>query len=91
MENHDDRDPDGKQAGGLSGFARAMRAAEPYVQASWSLVGGVALGLVAGYFADKWLGTNPWLLITGACLGMALGIYAFIKAVLEVEKTGARR
>ena len=90
MEHHDDRDPDGKQAG-LSGFARGMRAAEPYVRASWSLVGGVALGLVAGYYADKWLGTDPWLLFAGACLGMALGIYAFIQAVLGAEKNRARR
>ncbi|WP_373046767.1 AtpZ/AtpI family protein [Vulgatibacter sp.] len=85
MADHDDRDPDRRLAG-LSGFARAMRAAEPYLQASWSLAGGVALGVIAGYFADKKLGTTPWLLVAGACLGMALGIYAFIKAILEAEK-----
>lgn len=90
MDGHDDRDPDRKSAG-LSGFARAMRAAEPYVQASWSLAGGVALGVLAGYYADRWLGTSPWLLIAGACLGMAAGIYAFVKAVLDVERRKARR
>ena len=90
MDDHDDRDPDRKRAG-LSGFARAMQAAEPYVQASWSLAGGVALGVLAGYYADRWLGTSPWLLIAGACLGMALGIYAFVKAVLDVEKRKPRR
>lgn len=90
MERHDDRDPDRKSAG-LSGFARAMQAAEPYVQASWSLAGGVALGVLAGYYADKKLGTTPWLLVTGSCLGMALGVYAFIKAILDVQKRQPRR
>lgn len=90
MEDHDDRDPERKLAG-MSGFARAMRAAEPYVQASWSLAGGVALGVFVGYQADKKLGTTPWLLVTGACLGMALGMYAFIKAILDAEKRKPRR
>ena len=90
MDDHDDRHPDRKSAG-LSGFARAMRAAEPYVQASWSLVAGVALGVLAGYYADKKLGTTPWLLVTGSCLGMALGVYAFIKAILDAEKRQPRR
>ncbi|AKU92921.1 hypothetical protein AKJ08_3308 [Vulgatibacter incomptus] len=70
----------------MSGFARAMREAEPYIQASWSLAAAVALGVVAGYFADKELGTQPWLLLTGSVLGMALGVYAFIKAILVAEQ-----
>lgn len=26
-------------------------------------------GIIAGYVLDKWLGTSPWLIITGICLG----------------------
>lgn len=87
---HDDRDPDRRLAG-LSPFARAMREAEPWLRASWSLASGVALGLIAGYYADEKLGTRPWLFVAGACLGMALGIYAFIRAVQEAQKRQARR
>jgi ATP synthase protein I len=90
VDHDDDRDPE-RRLEGLSGFARAMRQAEPYLQASYSLAGGVALGVIAGYYADKKLGTTPWLLVTGSVLGMALGVYAFIKAVLEVGKRQPRR
>ncbi len=26
-------------------------------------------GIIVGYVMDKWLGTGPWLIITGICLG----------------------
>lgn len=71
---------------GLSGFARAMRDAEPYLQAGWSLAGAVALGTALGYFADQKFGTTPWLLVVGACLGLAAGFTAFFKAILAAER-----
>jgi ATP synthase protein I len=80
-----------QQEEGLSNFARAMREAEPYLQAGWSLAGAVALGTVVGYLADRKLGTTPWLLIVGSCLGLAAGFYAFIKAVLQAERKKAGR
>lgn len=80
-----------RQEEGLSSFARAMREAEPYLQAGWSLAGAVALGTVVGYLADRKLGTTPWLLVVGACLGLAAGFYAFIKAVLQAERKKAGR
>lgn len=76
---------------GLSGFARAMREAEPYLQAGWSLAGAVALGTVVGYLADRKLGTTPWLLIVGASLGIAAGFYALVKAVVQAERKKAGR
>jgi len=81
-------DPDRKRdpLEGMSGFARAMREAGPYLEASWSLMAAVAMGVLAGYFADRKLGTSPWLLLLGAVFGMTAGIYAFIKAVLAAEK-----
>lgn len=61
------------------------------MQASSSLIGGVALGVLAGYYADKKLGTTPWLLVTGACLGLALGMYSFFRTILDAEKRKRRR
>ncbi|MGH7366039.1 MAG: AtpZ/AtpI family protein [Candidatus Rokuibacteriota bacterium] len=46
----------------------------------------VAIGLAAGYFADDWLGTSPWLLLIGLGLGIAaagVNFYRTIKALNE--------
>jgi F0F1-type ATP synthase assembly protein I len=32
-----------------------------------------------GYLLDKWLGTDPWLLIAGIVLGSAAGLFEFIR------------
>lgn len=88
---HDRDDKKDDRQEGLSGFAKAMREAEPYLQAGWSLAGAVALGVVVGYFADRKLGTTPWLLLAGACLGLAAGFYAFVRAVLDAERKKTER
>jgi ATP synthase protein I len=48
--------------------------------AAISLFAAVASGLLIGYLLDRWLGTRPWLLVTGLVLGSAAGIYEFIRA-----------
>jgi ATP synthase protein I len=49
----------------------------------------VAVGLGAGYAADRWLGTQPWLLLIGLGLGIvAAGVnfYRTIKALNRIEE-----
>ena len=43
-----------------------------------SSIGG---GLVAGYYLDRWLKTDPWLLITGVVLG-TVGAFTSLYRVL---------
>ncbi len=48
----------------------------------------VAVGLAAGSFADRWLGTSPWLLLLGLALGIvaaALNFYRTIKTLNEQD------
>jgi ATP synthase protein I len=48
----------------------------------------VAIGLAAGYFADRSLGTGPWLLLVGLALGIAaagVNFYRTIKALSEQD------
>jgi len=48
----------------------------------------VAVGLAAGYFADRWLGTSPWLLLLGLGFGIvaaAVNFYRTIKALNEQD------
>ena len=42
----------------------------------------VVLFTFLGYKADGWLGTEPWLLVVGALLGMAVSFYTLFKRVL---------
>ena len=37
----------------------------------------VAIGLAAGYFADRWLGTQPWLVLVGLAFGIAAAAVNF--------------
>lgn len=83
-DDHDRRPEDEPE--GLSNVARSMQKAEPYFRAAWNLTGGVALGVLAGYFADRQLDTAPWLLVVGSVLGMAAGMYGFFQAVAEADR-----
>jgi ATP synthase protein I len=38
-----------------------------------TMVLATVIGLAGGYFADKWLGTTPWLLLLGLGCGIAAG------------------
>jgi ATP synthase protein I len=68
----------------LSETARQMRAAEPYIGAVWKLVGGAVVGVLGGYFLDRWLGTTPWLLVALSSLGIGVGFFAFIQTMLRL-------
>ena len=49
----------------------------------------VAVGLAAGYFADRFIGTSPWLLLIGLALGIvAAGVnfYRTIKTLNESNR-----
>jgi ATP synthase protein I len=47
--------------------------------AAFSLFSAVVAGLIAGWLLDRWLGTQPWLLIAGIVLGAVAGFYQFIR------------
>jgi len=66
--------------------AASYRRAAPYLDASWQLVGSVALWTAVGWFADSKLRTTPWLLVSGAVVGMGLGFYLFFKSVLAIGR-----
>lgn len=63
-----------------------MHGAMPYVGAVWKMVGGAAVGVLAGYFLDKWLGTTPWLLLALTTVGITAGFYGFIREITRLGK-----
>jgi ATP synthase protein I len=41
--------------------------------AGGSFFGSIVSGTLLGYFADRWLGTEPWLVVIGVALGAYSG------------------
>lgn len=50
-----------------------------------TLVAATVIGLAGGYYADRWLGTAPWLLLGGLILGIVAG---FVSLFRSVKKAG---
>lgn len=71
---------------GLSDAARAMQGAAPWVGAVWKFIGGTAVGVIAGYFLDRWLGTTPWVMVGLTVVGTVVGFYGFIHDVNRLGK-----
>lgn len=79
--------PGGRREGAeLSETARAMQNAMPWISAVWKFVGGTAVGVIAGFFLDRWLGTAPWILVALAMLGTGVGFYGFIHDLNRLGK-----
>jgi len=46
----------------------------------------VAAGIAVGYYLDRWLKTDPWLLIVFICIGAAAGFRSVYRAVKRLER-----
>ncbi|MBZ4420774.1 AtpZ/AtpI family protein [Myxococcus sp. RHSTA-1-4] len=88
MAEKEPREPGGSDGSELGPAARQMRAAEPYISAVWKLVGGAVVGVLGGYWLDKWLGTAPWLLVGLSLAGISVGFYGFLR---EMARLGKRK
>ena len=53
--------------------------------AAFSLFSAVVAGLIIGWLLDRWLGTKPWLLVTGIVLGAAAGFYELIRTTAKIS------
>jgi len=46
----------------------------------------VAVGLAVGYFADRWLGTQPWLVLAGLGFGIAAAGVNFYRTIKTLNR-----
>ncbi len=54
-----------------------------------NLVTSTFVGLIIGWFLDKWLGTKPWLLLVFLVLGIIAGfknVFMEVKKISEADK-----
>jgi F0F1-type ATP synthase assembly protein I len=66
-----------------SSWPEVMRTVGPYMNLGWMFVVSVGLGMLGGWWADTRLGTDPWLFLLGALVGIAVGFYNFFLVVLR--------
>jgi F0F1-type ATP synthase assembly protein I len=52
------------------------------------LVGAIGTMAVIGWLLDKWLGTDPWLIVTGLGVGLIAGMVRFFRTALSVTRQG---
>lgn len=57
-----------------------------FAGAGFELAGCILLGLFAGQWVDKRLGTAPWLLILGVFIGAAAGIFSMLRILTTAER-----
>jgi ATP synthase protein I len=38
-----------------------------------------------GWALDRWLGTGPWLVVTGIVIGACIGFYQFIRLLSRIS------
>ena len=50
------------------------------------MAGSVLIGTLFGYWADKWLGTRPWILIIGFVFGAAAGFLSLYRFVSREDQ-----
>ncbi len=60
--------------------------AGPYLNISYTLMGGMALFGFLGYWLDKELHTRPYLLLLGIFIGLVLGYYNMVKVIQSLDK-----
>jgi len=66
------------------GDRSSWRQAAALANLGTTLFGCVVIGLAAGYAGDRWLGTQPWLLLIGLGFGIAaaaMNLYRALKAL----------
>jgi ATP synthase protein I len=53
-----------------------------------SFLGSILSGTLLGYLADMWLGTDPWLVVTGIVVGSYSGFMNVWRQSKQAEEAG---
>jgi ATP synthase protein I len=44
-------------------------------------------GILVGYLLDRWLGTGPWMVITGIVLGLTSAVIGLIRILNRLNRS----
>jgi ATP synthase protein I len=65
---------------------RLFRDLRLYGSLGIEMAAAVLIGTLMGYWVDKWLGTQPWILIIGFIFGAAAGFRSLYRLVSRDEQ-----
>lgn len=51
-----------------------------------ALPSGIAIGMLIGYWLDKWLKTEPWMILIWTLFGIASGLISLIRGLKKFLK-----
>jgi F0F1-type ATP synthase assembly protein I len=83
----DTPDEEEKLETGSGNSFKAVQAAGPLLGSGIQLAAAVAFFFFVGRWLDGKLGTDPWLMLLGAFIGVGGGFYRFIKTAIDVGKS----
>lgn len=78
--------PDEKKEKPLQSVGRAIKEMAPYSGLGLQLAFTIVIFWFIGKMIDEHYGTSPLWMIVGAMLGIVVGMYNFIKVVVELTK-----
>ncbi|HEU5323810.1 MAG TPA: AtpZ/AtpI family protein [Methylomirabilota bacterium] len=69
-----------------SGAQGAWKALAELSTIGMAMVLATVIGLAGGWFADRWLGTSPWLTMLGLGLGIVAGFVSLFRSIKAAER-----
>ncbi len=72
-------------------WQQSLHEASSYISLGMQLALTMVFFVAGGYFLDRWLGTEPWLLLAGAVLGMTSVFVHLFRLVAQLNKKSEAR
>ena len=89
MPSDESPEPRPEKSNSAKSFNTSMLEAGPYLSLGIEIAISMVFFVLVGYFADKWLGTSPWLLIVGIVLSLVATGVTLYRAVGEMDRASA--
>jgi F0F1-type ATP synthase assembly protein I len=67
-------------------WSRALRDMAPFLSLGSTLAATVGAGVFVGYWADRWLGSQPFGLLVGGTVALAAALYHFARSVSGTKR-----
>ena len=58
-----------------------------YGAIAFEFIGSIAAGVFIGHALDRWLGTDPWLVLAMIIAGTVIGFYRMVQILRRFERS----